>query len=256
MKKTLSVIAVLCILGSLLVWNPALAAGKISISSVTANSSGGLNVRWSDSGSAFTYYVGFVSYVNSNFNSSAQQKYTVQYVQRSYSTSTVLYAPSKENLWIVVTDGSSRYDAYHYNGSGSNFTEFKVSLSATEMKKANSYSNASGAGTFYASTIRKALNGSTQYGVRIDMSYSQLRKERYYTNSIFLKTPGGVTYYIGGDSSFSLPAGRSQSWYPFINLMDTFEEIHDDYGSIPSGRYSVMLYFDGKYVNSATFNIK
>ena len=109
-----------------------------------------------------------------------------------------------------------------------------------------------------AADIEKSLSEvGKYYGVRYQMSMPQLKEERTFFVTMALESPDGYVYADKAtDITFSKVSKGKESIYWKIAGVEFFLKLYMTNGSIPSGKYTAHLFWDGKWVNSSTFVVK
>ena len=138
------------------------------------------------------------------------------------------------NYTITVSNGSSSASV-SYTPSKSSFTDFK---NGRIVKLDESTFDATGDGyyTTFELTIR----------------YPTLANDRYYTYLLALKTPLGYASWIHTADRFPLEKRYSGKYYD-LSLSDFLDAVKADFGKVPTGDYTLEVYFDGALYGSAQF---
>ena len=99
--------------------------------------------------------------------------------------------------------------------------------------------------------------GGKYYGVRYQMSMPQLREERTFFVTLALESPDGYVYVDKATNiTFSKVRNGKESIYWKIAGVEFFLKMYLMNGSIPGGKYTAHLFWDGKMVNTSTFWVK
>lgn len=109
-----------------------------------------------------------------------------------------------------------------------------------------------------ASEIKSGLEGqSTVHGVRYTMKMPQLAKPRSFFVTLAFESPDGYLYVEDAeDITFDRVANGYQTIYWYITGTGFFSDLYRSHGDIPTGTYTVYLYWDGMWVNTSTFNVQ
>ncbi len=96
--------------------------------------------------------------------------------------------------------------------------------------------------------------GTYAYGFRYNIKNPSLAKSRNYFTQVAIIAPNG---YTECEVYRDMEYGREYSANYWYMLGDwTFDMIYQKNGSLPTGTWTVELYWDGQYVNTSTFTIK
>lgn len=100
-------------------------------------------------------------------------------------------------------------------------------------------------------------NESAEYGFKFTMKMPQLIKSRSFHMQIAVTAPNGmVAVNDFGDVEFSRVADGYQTlWSDFTGSI-VFSDEYDAFGAVPSGKYTVELYWDGMLVNRQTLKLQ
>lgn len=109
-------------------------------------------------------------------------------------------------------------------------------------------------GPWEASEIMRK-NG-VEHGLYLRLSYSMLKKTRNFAFCVAVEAPGGfVDVILSGNLTMSHGKSQMPVW-SFIDMEDYFSILERYYGGVPTGEYTVTMYFDGGVAASETFTIK
>ena len=100
------------------------------------------------------------------------------------------------------------------------------------------------------------LDNGIPHGLYLRLNYSMLKKARQYTFCVAVEAPNGFSDVILS-GNLSMGAGKSQmpAW-GFIDMENYLSILENYYGGVPTGEYTVTMYFDGSVAASDTFIIK
>lgn len=109
-------------------------------------------------------------------------------------------------------------------------------------------------GPWEASEIMRD-NGVT-HGLYLRLSYSMLKTTRSYAFCVAVEAPNGFADVILS-GNLTMGHGKSQvpAW-PFIEMDDYFSMLERYYGGVPTGDYTVTMYFNGGEAASEVFTVK
>ena len=94
------------------------------------------------------------------------------------------------------------------------------------------------------------------HGLYLRLNYSMLKKTRDYAFCVAVEAPNGFADVI---LSGNLTMGHGKSQMPvwsFIDMEDYFSILERYYGGVPTGEYTVTMYFDGSVAASESFTMK
>ncbi len=152
---------------------------------------------------------------------------------------------------ITVKDKNGKTATRQYIPTKQTYPDFKISTSM-ELKTLTPRGQKNQK-SLSAADIKKNI-GSYTYGGIIKLSFPQVKYERRSNWTIAFLTPNGDTL-ISQVFEWYIPREyRAWQWshYSFNYLFNT---MISRYGSVPTGRYTWALYFDGQQASSATFNV-
>lgn len=138
---------------------------------------------------------------------------------------------------VTVSNGSSSASA-EYTPSKTSFTDFK---SGRRLKLDKAEFDARGDG--YYTTFRLSLY------------YPTLSKDREYVYLLALKSPLGYVDYTRTSDKYVLERKYS-GYYEDLSLSDFLDAAKRDYGSVPTGDYTLEVYFDGALYSSVSFYVR
>ena len=230
-------------------------AKEYAVTEIANLNNGYTRIAWGDPDDAGPYSLYYQSYVDDDFTSSDQSRMEKWLIEENvfdtYLT-TFWLSPGKA-YWIILTNSNGDESVIAYKPENpERFQEFGINIKAqllssigTAKKEINSFS---------ATTIKENLD-MVGYGARIDLSYPRLAKKRNYLAHFVMTFPDGSTHTTL-DIDFDLPFGKSKTYWRFYDFGDVFQVALDQYQRIPVGQYSWSIYFDGKYVNAFTFDVR
>lgn len=222
--------------------------GGVSITGASVNDDGTVTLRWTDSGNNGPYDLQY------EFMDEAPNSFywTDEENVRTKSFSFAWLVPGVDYI-LSVEDKNGNTTEYEYYASNPYYhNEIGSSFTLTPILREGSSSE--DVSRFSASAITRN-NGNTQYGMRIKLRYSQLRKPRTYRYMFGVEAPNSYAEIVWA-GTLELPAGNSSlSPWNFIPLTDYFRILETYYEEVPVGDYTVTLYYDGTPVISETFYV-
>jgi len=175
---------------------------------------------------------------------------------------TGLLAPEKTYLVYVVDSDFSILDTHEYvMPSVSDFEDglltkksVKVSI---ELRQATSDGTYKRIKSFNASDMNALASGGTGFScMKYQMEMPQLAYARNFYVQLVFEAPNGYTFTDKAqDITFDrVNDGYQTVWWDYAGA-DFFDSLYTQTGSIPSGVYTIYLYWDGYFVNTLTFNV-
>lgn len=163
---------------------------------------------------------------------------------------------------IKVWDANNRYTSavitVPTNGS---FRDSALNSSNINVEITPKYKNEKGtvfnAKELEASTIEKYLDKGTRfYGIRYEFTVPKgSRKVSYFTQLVF-HAPNGYTHTeVNVQEDYDSTSGAQNRYWQCVGSF-FFECLYEKNGSIPTGTYTVELFWDGMLVDKSTFSVK
>lgn len=133
-------------------------------------------------------------------------------------------------------------------------TSVKVTI---ETRKKTSDESIKSISELKAANIARDLgNESAEYGFKYTMKMPQLKYERSYHMVLAVIAPNGMISSIDyGDLTFDRVADGYQTLWANFTGNWIFSAEYKAFGSVPSGKYTVELYWDGMLVNRQAFTV-
>jgi len=106
--------------------------------------------------------------------------------------------------------------------------------------------------------LLKLSGTGTFYGVKYQMSLPRATKERSVFITLAFESPDGYLY-VDKTTYVTVEKSSSNSWQNLswkIAGENFFLNLYQENQSIPAGKYSTHLYWDGKWVNTSHFTVK
>lgn len=204
---------------------PAPAASSITDLKCIDQRNGCTEVTWKDSGSG-PYKLSYSAAEWSGFS-----LYENGISATSYTLTTLVPGVS---YTITVSNGSSSASV-EYTPSKSSFTDFK---NGRIVKLDEATFDATGDG--YYTTFE------------LSIYYPTLANDRYYNYMLALKTPLGYASWTPTTDRITLEK-RFIGIYGDYSLSDFLDAVKQDFGKVPTGDYTLEVYFDGALYGSASF---
>ena len=257
MKKFLSVISLLLIL---LLPFSAFAGTSVTLNTDVSTSSGQTTIRWAPGDMPSGGYKVYVSAVNPY---ASEEMVQLAGSTTGNSLTTGLMVPNT-TYKVYVTDTGNRIlgTATYTMGSVPTFqdgklkdTSVKVSTELRRLEKSTQKHKKIKA--FKSSEMESVLSQGTAYFcMKYLMRMPQLAKPRTFFVQLVFESPNGYTYTDKAtDITFDRVSNGYQTiWWEYAGA-DFFSNLYSQTGSIPTGRYTMTLYWDGCYVNTSTFNV-
>ena len=183
------------------------------------------------------------------------------------SVKTSMLMPGKTyQITLVETDSSEILDEKTYTmPRASTFedgrlknTSVKVTIELRKLDAGKPRSEAKKVSSLSADKIINSIrNGGESYGFKYQMRMPTLAKPRSFYVTIYIESPDGfLEAEIWSDMEFKRVSGGYQTIWYYMLGDDYFENLYKITGDIPSGNYTVTMFWDGMYVNQSTFKVK
>lgn len=252
MKKTwlaaLAMALLVCLLPVM-----ALALEKVEITSVTDNGDCTATMRWNNpNGGKVT--VGAMAMTDDAAGNKLMIERNVTGSSFTFST----LAPEVDYLLLVCPDLELDYagvEPFRMSEPGK-FDDFHFSVKDTNLMyfvmKGNDYSYN------YAHDLSndriEDLLDEKDFWVRMNISVSARSKDTTLSTLVVVTSPTG--YVATSASDMTIEKDWISFWRTMIYMNDAFEEMIEATGEIPTGKYQVKLYVDGRLANTSSFTIK
>ena len=137
-------------------------------------------------------------------------------------------------------------------------SSIKVSWKYRYMESGMAYEDARSLSKFSAAEMMTSMtNSGYRYGLYYRIDLPQLAKSRnFYTTIAFYAPNGFASAEVSGDTSyfsFNNASGSYCAWH--CAGTGFFDLLYEKNGTIPTGTYTVELYWDGMFVKSTTFTV-
>jgi len=241
----------------------AAAAGSVTLSDRVTYDCGITRISWTVSGSGADSYNVYVQMVN---NGDVRQGSIRAGSSTGTSVDTLYCVPGKE-YEVTLTDGSGYIldrktyrlpEAPVFQDGKLKNTSVKITTEARKMKAGgNPNKDIKKIGSLRAKDITAGVeNGNEYYGLKFTMKMPQLVKQRSFFVTIAFESPDGF-YLVDWAKSVEFERvnrGYQTLWLPLAGY-NYFQNLYNITGSIPRGRYTIHLFWDGMWVNSVGFNV-
>lgn len=239
------------------------AAGATLKDSVSYDT-GVTTISWDDAGSGATSYRIYLKVIN---NGTAENTQWFMGETTDHFMQVTECLPGK-SYSIILTD-QDRYilDSKEYtlpeapvfeDGKLTN-ASVKVSIELRKMAMGgNPGKDTKKLNSLKASEIKSSLDGQTTvHGLKYTMKMPQLAKPRSFFVTLAFESPDGYLYVEDAeDITFDRVANGYQTiWWNIIGT-SFFRDLYGALGDIPTGTYTVYLYWDGMWVNTSTFKVQ
>lgn len=229
-------------------------SGSVTITRVSKNTDGTLQVSWNDPAGNAPYSLYVLQKRSASYASDVNAPVGMQKCQEYVNTTSAvanLVVPGTD-YWVIVEDsnGNQTYKEYD-GGSMPRFYEFDVEADIQlKYRRDNAYEEVY---AFSASDISRYQN-TTSYGAYIQLDYPQLARERQYVMLIAIESPNGdlIVDTCGEDILYR---GNYNYYWNFYSFDEYIATMVEAYGTMPTGTYTWSLYYDGLFVTSDTFRI-
>ena len=234
---------------------------------ITADS-GRFTITWEDSANAAPYTLTF-EYVDES-SSATQCSFWAGDDEQGSTTSSKSYTlryliPGKTYKFTVKDCNGVKTSRTLTLPSPSSFVDGKLKASSIKVSTKYRYmessadpSDAKDLSKFSADKMMSNMtNAGYHYGVYYRISLPQLATSREFFTTIAFHAPNGfASAEVAMDVSYSSFNNASGS-YCYWNCVGTrfFDLLYEKNGTIPTGTYTVELYWDGMLVKSTTFTV-
>lgn len=238
------------------------AARTFELNPTVSSNKGRVTVSWTDSSNNSPYTVAFQYIGSGNVTQPFYWANGDKSGSTTYSKSfTIDHLIPGKTYRIEVEDRSGASITRTYTlPTPASFIDGKLKASSIRVKIAprqkNSSSDYSSASSIRSlrSTDIISNRGSKDYGFRYDINYPQLAYSRTYYTQVAITAPNG---YVECEVHDDIQYGSEYSGHCWYLIGDwTFRMIYEKNSSIPTGTWSVDLYWDGMHVNQSTFSVQ
>ena len=243
-------------------------ARTFEISSNVTTDTGRYTITWEDSANAGPYQLTYqyvdesAPAVQCNFWAGPSEKDSTT-TSKSY---TYLYLiPGKTYKFTVEDSKGVKTSRVITLPTPSSFVDGKLKSSSIKvswkyryMESGMAYEDARSLSKFSAAEMMTNMtNSGYRYGLYYRIDLPQLAKSRnFYTTIAFYAPNGFASAEVSGDtsySSFNNASGSYCAWH--CAGTGFFDLLYEKNGTIPTGTYTVELYWDGMFVKSTTFTV-
>ena len=243
-------------------------ARTFEISSNVTTDTGRYTITWEDSANAGPYQLTY-QYVDESSNAVQCNFWAGPSEKDSTTTSksyTYLYLiPGKTYKFTVEDSKGVKTSRVITLPTPSSFVDGKLKSSSIKvswkyryMESGMAYEDARSLSKFSAAEMMTNMtNSGYRYGLYYRIDLPQLAKSRnFYTTIAFYAPNGFASAEVSGDtsySSFNNASGSYCAWH--CAGTGFFDLLYEKNGTIPTGTYTVELYWDGMFVKSTTFTV-
>ena len=242
---------------------PAPAAGA-SLHESLSYDTGVTTISWDDAGSGATSYRVYLKVINNGTAENTQWfmgDTTDHFMQvteclpgKSYSITL-----TDQNRYILDSKEYTLPEAPVFEDGKLTNASVKVSIELRKMAMGgNPGKDTKKLNSLKASEIKSGLDGQTTvHGLKYTMKMPQLAKPRSFFVTLAFESPDGYLYVEDAeDITFDRVANGYQTiWWNIIGT-SFFRDLYGALGDIPTGTYTVYLYWDGMWVNTSTFQVQ
>lgn len=237
-------------------------ARTFELSTNISMNKGRATVSWTDSANNSPYEVAFECVGSGSVTHPSYWAGGDQVSSTTYSKSFTIdhLIPGKTYIIKITDCNNQRITKTYTVPSANTFVDGKLTASSISISLEPRYktfgasdSSASSISQLRASTIMSNIN-SKEYGFRFDINYPQLAYSRTYYTQIAIIAPNGYTE-CEVHKSVDYERAYSGQYYDMIGEW-TFAKIYEFNSTIPSGTWTVELYWDGMFVKRSTFTVQ
>ena len=256
MKKLISMLAFAIIL---LLTFTAVAGADVTLNDTIESFGGQSTIRWTSDSVPQGGFTIIIEALNPRGSASLLQM-AGQTAENSLTTG--LLAPDKSYRVYVVDSHFDILGTHDYtmpsvplfeDGLLKN-TSVRISI---ELRQAGADGKYKRLKSFNASDMNAlAANGTDFSCIKYQMQMPQLAHARNFYVQLVFEAPNGYTYTDKAqDLTFDrVNDGYQTVWWDYAGA-DFFDGLYRQTGSIPSGVYTIYLYWDGCFVNASTFSV-
>ena len=243
-------------------------ARTFEISSNVTTDAGRYTITWEDSANAGPYQLTY-QYVDESSNAVQCNFWAGHSEKESTTTSksyTYLYLiPGKTYKFTVEDSKGVKTSRVITLPTPSSFVDGKLKSSSIKvswkyryMESGMAYEDARSLKKFSAAEMMTNMtNSGYRYGLYYRISLPQLATSREFFTTIAFYAPNGFVHTeVARDvsySSFNNASGSYCAWH--CAGTGFFDLLYEKNGTIPTGTYTVELYWDGMFVKSTTFTV-
>ena len=234
---------------------------------ITADS-GRFTITWEDSANAGPYQLTY-QYVD-EASTAVQCNFWAGTGEQDSTTSNKFYTflhliPGKTYKFTVKDSNGVKTSRTLTLPAPSSFVDGKLKASSIKVSKkyrymesGMAYEDAKSLSKFNAAEMMTNMtNSGYRYGLYYRIDLPQLAKSRNFYTAIAFYAPNGFAMTeVSGDTSYSsFNNASSSSRYWYCAGTGFFDLLYEKNGTIPTGTYTVELYWDGMFVKSTTFTV-
>lgn len=259
-KRLIAGIMALLIAAVCLLPAAGMAATKVKLDQEIRYYKGTATISWTVEGDEAPSYKVYMQMVD---HGTAKQTMFYLGETKSHSLQTVELIPgytyavyvTDENYSFLVTRDYSIPEAGTFEDGKLKNTSVDIT---TDIRKKDSGGNFAKVNKLSAQEIMNALDkGKESYGMKYTMKMPTLAKQRTYMMTLAFESPDGyVCVDKAQEYTFERVAdGYERVWFSLAGD-NFFKFLYKTTGSIPTGQYKVILFWDGLWVNTTTFDVR
>ena len=209
-------------------------------------------IRWEDSENKGPYTVVVQHEYTSGGSRQLAARVTFANTSSKSASSGKVMVPG-EPYTITVTDNSGKSATLSYRPTKQTYPDFKITPSF-DLKVITPNGTKSGLASFSAADIKKNIS-TYDYGGYLKLGYPQIKYQRVTNWTLAFLTPNGDAY-VDGFFEDDIPSGNHYTYWKHYSMNYLFQYLIRTTGSVPTGKYTWTLYFDGQAAGSTTFTVK
>lgn len=250
----------LMVLTVALLMSACVVAGATVILDETVTSFDGQStIRWNSDSVPQGGFTVIIEALNSRGSASLFQM-AGQTTQNSLITG--ILAPNNTYRVYIVDNDFNILDSHDYvMPSVSDFQDGKLTTKSvkvtTEKRQATSDGKYKRVSSFNATDMNAIASAGTAFScMKYQMQMPQLAYSRNFYVQLVFEAPNGYVYTeIAKEVTFDrVNDGYQTLWWDYAGA-DFFDALYRQTGNIPSGQYTIYLYWDGYFVNALTFAV-
>ncbi len=225
----------------------------LHILSCEPDDKGGTIVNWTDALQNGPYTVRHLTATGDDLAADWQSAWIIRRDAENLAETTVTltHLVPGESQWIVVEDGDGNRASLRYTPPNEPFTAFGAQVLLRLRERDN---------TTMITTTRNAFSAgrtardTIDCGLIVDLEYPMLARNRTHTATFVLQCPTGEKV-VDWVTEIELEYGNSTFGWSHYSLDWYFDLLLEQKGYIPTGTYTLLLYFDGLFVDDARFEM-
>lgn len=261
MKKTLTIVLTAVLLTSLCAL-PA-RAGSLSISSQVSFSKGRTTVTWTDTGAGAPYQVAYEYYDGGSASQSGfwagGNKTDATVYGRSYTFEKLI--PGCRYIITVFDNDNNSASQIIQVPDAKPFSDLGIRASAMSVDSELRYIGADGTEKWPSVFILDQMlpyvkNDRASCGVSYKFEIPAISQKKTYLLLMVMRAPNGYTESVLIQDVTFRKSSVYNVYYTTCTGSDFFKRLLEKNGTIPVGRYTVEMYWDGMLVDRDSFTVK